>query len=109
MLLRREDLHASVSDPEASSMNFLNEIANRYPNAISLAAGRPYEGFFSAADIPHFFDRYLSYLETRKFSPTRMLMQYGRTNGIIGDLIAQMLAKDEEIRVPNEAVAVTAG
>jgi (S)-3,5-dihydroxyphenylglycine transaminase len=109
MLLRREDLHASVSDPEASSMNFLNEIANRYPNAISLAAGRPYEGFFSAQDIPHFFTRYLSYLETRKFSPTRMLMQYGRTNGIISDLIAQMLAKDEDIRVPNEAVAVTAG
>lgn len=109
MLLRREDMHPSVSDPEASSMNFLNEIANRYPNAISLAAGRPYEGFFSASDIPHFFSVYLSYLETRKFSPTRMLMQYGRTNGIINDLIAQMLAKDEDIRVPNEAVAVTAG
>lgn len=109
MLLRREDLHASVSDPESSSMNFLNEIANRYPNAISLAAGRPHESFFSAADIPHFLTRYLSYLEARKFSPTRMLMQYGRTNGIIGDLIAQMLAKDLDIRVPNEAVAVTAG
>ncbi len=109
MLLRREDMHPSVSDPEASSMNFLNEIANRYPNAISLAAGRPYEGFFAAQDIPHYFSRYLEYLETRKFSPTRMLMQYGRTNGIINDLIAQMLAKDEDIRVPNEAVAVTAG
>ena len=36
-------------------------------------------------------------------------MQYGRTNGQIGDLIARMLAIDEGIQVPAEAIMVTAG
>jgi len=26
-------------------MNFLNEVAGRFPDAIALAAGRPYDGF----------------------------------------------------------------
>ena len=39
--LVREELHSSVTDPVAASMNFLNEIAGRFPAAISLAAGRP--------------------------------------------------------------------
>ena len=36
-------------------------------------------------------------------------MQYGRTNGQIHDLIAQLLATDDGIEVPPEAIAVTAG
>ena len=36
-------------------------------------------------------------------------MQYGRTNGQIHGLIARMLAIDEDIHVPPEAIAVTAG
>jgi (S)-3,5-dihydroxyphenylglycine transaminase len=105
MELRREALHASVSDPEATSMNFLNEIAGRFPGAIALAAGRPYEGFFSTSEIPRYLDRYQSHVD----NPTRALMQYGRTNGLIHPLIAQMLEIDEGITVAPEAVAVTAG
>jgi hypothetical protein len=44
--LRKEDLHASLSDPVLDTMNFLNEITFRYPKAISFAPGRPYDGFF---------------------------------------------------------------
>jgi (S)-3,5-dihydroxyphenylglycine transaminase len=36
-------------------------------------------------------------------------MQYGRTNGQIHDLIARLLATDEGIEVPADAIAVTAG
>jgi (S)-3,5-dihydroxyphenylglycine transaminase len=42
--LRREDLHASLSNPILDTMNFLNEITFRYPKAISFARGRPYDG-----------------------------------------------------------------
>lgn len=47
----RESLHVSVTDPVAPSMNFLKEVSSRYPDAISLAASRPYESFYDAGDV----------------------------------------------------------
>src|SRR5205823_1667721 len=37
--LKKDSLHRSVTGPASTSMNFLNEVANRFPDAISLAAG----------------------------------------------------------------------
>ncbi|NUP51111.1 MAG: PLP-dependent aminotransferase family protein [Catenulispora sp.] len=110
--LRREDLHVSVSDPAAASMNFLNEVAARFPDAVSLAAGRPYDGFYTAGDVDRFLAVFREHLIGRGQSEAqadRTLLQYGRTNGVIGDLIARMLAADEGVDVPPEAVMVTAG
>lgn len=110
--LVKETMHVSVSDPVAASMNFLNEVAGRYPDAISLAAGRPYEGFYQTADIGRYLDVYVEHLREQGSSPEqirRALMQYGRTNGQIHGLIARMLAADEGIHVPAEAISVTAG
>ena len=56
--LNREELHVSVTDPVSASMNFLNEIAERFPDAISLAAGRPYDGFFDAGDLSRYLDAF---------------------------------------------------
>jgi (S)-3,5-dihydroxyphenylglycine transaminase len=39
------DLHESVDDPALTSMTLLNELAGRYPEAVSFSAGRPIEGF----------------------------------------------------------------
>jgi (S)-3,5-dihydroxyphenylglycine transaminase len=111
-LLRREDLHVAVCDPAAASMNFLNEVANRFPDAVSLAAGRPYDGFYTARDIDRFLNVFREHLAERGLTPAqvdRTLLQYGRTNGVIGGLIARMLAADERIEVPAEAVMATAG
>jgi (S)-3,5-dihydroxyphenylglycine transaminase len=110
--LARSALHVSVTDPVAASMNFLNEIAGRFPDAISLAAGRPYEAFYETEDIGRYLQIYIEHLTTHGQTPElvrRSLMQYGRTNGQIHHLIARLLATDEDIHVPAEAVAVTAG
>ncbi|GAA1743309.1 PLP-dependent aminotransferase family protein [Luedemannella helvata] len=110
--LDRADLHAAITDPAATSMTFLNEVAGRFPDAISLAAGRPYEGFYDTADVTTFLDAYAEHLAARgadRAAVRTQLMQYGRTNGQIHGLIAAMLATDEGIRVPPEAVVVTAG
>jgi (S)-3,5-dihydroxyphenylglycine transaminase len=112
VVLRRESMHASVSDPVATSMNFLNEVAGRYPDAISLAAGRPYEGFYETADVGRYLQIYLDFLAQRGHSEQevrRLLMQYGRTNGQIHELIATLLRTDDGIEVPAEAICVTAG
>lgn len=110
--LVREALHASVADPVSSSMNFLNEIAGRFPDAISLAAGRPFDDFYSVEDVTRYLDRYVEHLRARgggERAVRRALLQYGRTNGQLGPLIARMLLVDEGIEVPDGAVMVTAG
>ncbi len=51
MDLEQDGLHPSLSAPVSESMNFLNEVAQRFPDAVSLAAGRPFEGFFDLDDV----------------------------------------------------------
>ena len=88
--LAKDGLHVSVSDPVSTSMNFLNEVASRFPDAISLAAGRPYEGFYATADVQRYLQIYTDYLREKGFDDVRVrrqLLQYGRTNGHIHELI----------------------
>lgn len=110
--LARSALHASVSDPAAGTMNFLNEVATRFPEAISLAAGRPFDDFYTTEDVVGYLQAYLSHRRAQGLDEAavrRSLTQYGRTNGQIHDLVARMLAIDEGIDVAADAVAVTVG
>lgn len=107
------ELHASLSDPVLEAMNFLNEVVARFPDAISLAPGRPTEGDFEPEDLARHLVSYIRYVEEELgWSRDRVrtqLFQYGRTNGIIHDLIAKTVANDEGIEVSPEAVVVTTG
>ena len=106
------DLHDSLADPLLDTMNFLNEITSRYPEAISLAPGRPYEDLFDPASVHEYLDEYTDYLYRKGFSYNEIrtaLFQYGRTKGQIHELIAETVANDEDIHVPAEAVVVTVG
>jgi (S)-3,5-dihydroxyphenylglycine transaminase len=111
-VLRKEDLHVSVSDPVMDTMNFLNEITFRYPDAISFAPGRPYDGFFDTQQIFDYIQRYLAHLTENGNSPGQIrdaLFQYGPTAGRIRELIAASLLQDEGINVPAECIVVTVG
>jgi len=94
-------------------MNFLNEIAGKYPDAISFASGRPCEQFFDVALIHRYIDAFCAYLtaELGYSEPhaSRALFQYGNTKGIIGELIARYLETDEGISVDPNAIVVTVG
>ncbi|MFG2916208.1 PLP-dependent aminotransferase family protein, partial [Kitasatospora sp. NPDC048298] len=106
-------LHTSLADPAMTSMNLLNEISIRYPEAVSFAAGRPAEQFFETDAVHRHLDRYLDHLRTERGlteeQARRQVLQYGRTKGIIHDLIATHLATDEGIEVPAESIVVTVG
>ncbi|MDG4800567.1 PLP-dependent aminotransferase family protein [Micromonospora sp. WMMD980] len=106
-------LHGSVDDPALNSMNFLNEVAQHYPEAVSLAAGRPYEEFFDSSALHAHLDRFRRHLaDDLGLAPAqvdRVLLQYGRTKGIVHHLIARNLAVDERITVDPEAIVVTVG
>jgi (S)-3,5-dihydroxyphenylglycine transaminase len=110
--LRQDDLHASVSDPVLDTMNFLNEVTFRYPNAISFAPGRPYDGFFDTEQIFTYIRTYLDHLAAKGNSPAQIrstVFQYGPTAGLIRELIAGSLRDDENIDVPAESIVVTVG
>lgn len=106
-------LHSSLLDPALESMNFLNEIAGRFPAAISFASGRPCEQFFDRALIHRYVDAFCEYLATElgysEPQVNRTLFQYGRTKGIISELIARYLETDEDIAVDPDAIVVTVG
>lgn len=110
--LRLEDLHAGVADPVMDTMNFLNEITARYPDAISFGPGRPYDGFFDTEQIFAHMRRYLDHLASRGKTPAQIrdaMFQYGPTAGQIRDIIADALRADEGIDVPPESIVVTVG
>ncbi|MFC7467189.1 PLP-dependent aminotransferase family protein [Actinomadura keratinilytica] len=94
-------------------MNFLNEVVARFPDALSFAPGRPAEGTFEPEDLARHLRSYTAYLEQElgwsRDQVRTQLFQYGRTNGIIHELIARTVANDEGIEVPPEAVVVTTG
>ncbi|MFD6740507.1 aminotransferase-like domain-containing protein [Streptomyces anthocyanicus] len=111
-VLARTALHPSLSAPLLDTMNFLNEVTLRYPQAISFAPGRPYEGDFDVARVPGYIETYLDHLRGRGHSEERVrtaLYQYGETAGQIRDIVARMLEVDEDLTVDPASVVVTVG
>ncbi|WP_345618094.1 PLP-dependent aminotransferase family protein [Streptomyces ziwulingensis] len=111
--LSTESLHASLTAASMESMNLLNNIAGAYPDAISFAAGRPYEGFFDTDQLHTYLEVFTGHLRderglTRQ-QVSRTLLQYGDTKGVIADLIARNLAVDEGIVADPASVVVTVG
>ena len=107
-----KDLHASLCDPLLDTMNFLNEVTFRYPEAISFAPGRPYDGFFDIEQIFSHLRGYVDHLTASGNSPGQVrdaLFQYGPTAGRIRELIANSLRADENIDVRPESIVVTVG
>ncbi|WP_329398361.1 PLP-dependent aminotransferase family protein [Streptomyces lydicus] len=113
MDLELPDLHGSLGSPVIESMNFLNEVAQQYPDALSFAAGRPYEGFFDLGAVHRYLDRFVEHVRAGtggdEARVRRTLLQYGRTKGIIHDLVAKNLRIDEGIEADPEAIVVTVG
>lgn len=113
VLLDLDELHTSLRHPNVESMTFLNEIAQLFPDAVSFAAGRPCERYLSVEAVHRYLDRYRDHLAERYDGDLarvhRTVLQYGRTKGIIDDLVAGHLAVDEGIHVDPEAIVVTVG
>lgn len=107
------ELHGALTDKALNSMNFLNEVAQHYPDAISLAAGRPAEEFYAIEDLHSYLDTFCEYLRDElgydEAAVRRTVFQYGRTKGIVHRLVARNLLADEGITVDPEALVVTVG
>ena len=64
--LDKSSLHDSLRDPVIDSLNLLNEIIDRYPNAISFGPGAPHRRFLEDLDVVPYIDRYVEYLKNDK-------------------------------------------
>lgn len=96
----------------AEAMNLLNEVAGRYPDAISLAAGRPADRFVRFDSV----DRYLEVFEAwwrdqpaPRADARTLIAQYSDTNGIIRPLIANYFLVDEGLSVDPRSCMLTNG
>ncbi|HEU5332525.1 MAG TPA: PLP-dependent aminotransferase family protein [Actinocrinis sp.] len=111
--LALHELHGSLADPLLDEMTFLNEVTTRYPNAVSFAPGRPYEGFFEPEDLHDCLDAFLGYLrKDLGYDDDQVraaMFQYGRTKGLIHELIARTVANDEGIVAAPDDFVVTVG
>ena len=103
----------ALKAPSLSVMNFLNEIVASFPDAISFAPGRPLEAHFGVEASLAEIDRYVQHRVTEtgrsRDAIYAELGQYGRTKGIIADLIAGHLARDEGIEADPESILITHG
>ncbi|QFZ24586.1 PLP-dependent aminotransferase family protein [Saccharothrix syringae] len=94
-------------------MNFLNEVAGRFPGAVSLAAGRPADHTHDVEALHSHLRTYCAHLrDARGYDErevARELFQYGRTKGVVHELIAAGLRVDENIDADPESVVVTVG
>ena len=106
-------LGGAFEDPILDVMNFLNEVVQRYPRAVSFAPGRPAEELFDVEGSLGAIPRFVAWRAERRGTDVRAvyreLGQYGATNGIFKELIAAQLAADENLRADPESIVVTCG
>jgi (S)-3,5-dihydroxyphenylglycine transaminase len=111
--LDRHDLLPALADPRLDAINFLNEVIDRFPEAISFAPGAPFGGFFDDLDVGHYVDLYVRYLGEKLHLTAaqvrRRLYQYGPARGQINELLADALRMDEQIEVAPRDIVVTVG
>jgi (S)-3,5-dihydroxyphenylglycine transaminase len=111
--LDKQALLPALADPALGAISFLNEVIDRFPQAISFAPGAPYAGFFDELDVDCYIKRYERHLiEDKGLTPARAkrrLYQYGPAQGVINDLLARALRLDHGIDVAPEAIVVTVG
>lgn len=95
------------------AMNFLNEIAIKYPEAISFASGRPNENMLGLGSLDGALDQFIEYFAKRhaisKHSANKRVLQYGETAGIVTDLVAEQMSNDIGLECTSAQLIMTSG
>jgi len=107
------ELHPSLGEPVLGAIDFLNEVIDRYPDAISFAPGAPAPALLEPLDLSAHLQTYLAHLaQTEGLSELqvrRRLFQYGPSRGIINALLAQALRQDQGLEIAPSSIVVTVG
>ncbi|HYC28859.1 MAG TPA: aminotransferase class I/II-fold pyridoxal phosphate-dependent enzyme, partial [Chitinophagaceae bacterium] len=111
--IRNYSLNKRIGREFNNVIGFLNDTQFKFPHAISFVAGQPDENFFEIEDHLSKFNVFIDHLVKVK-SDTReniikKLGQYGRTKGVVNDVVARYLARDEDINVSSDHILMTVG
>lgn len=106
-------LHSSLEDPVLDGINFLNEVMDLYPTAISFAPGAPHAETLRGFDPAACIERYREHLrDVDGLAPAaidKRLYQYGAARGLINDILAGALRIDQQIHARPRDIVVTVG
>lgn len=94
-------------------MGFLNEVQLNYPDAISLASGRPDERYFNLHNFQKYIDVFVDYMSKEKNTSVERILkdlgQYNRTKGVINALMAKYLENVYQIKSSADDVLINVG
>ncbi|PTX61375.1 (S)-3,5-dihydroxyphenylglycine transaminase [Kordia periserrulae] len=103
----------SLNKLEEDVMGFLNEVQLNFPEAISMASGRPEESFFDLQHAQEYMDMFVNFRSKETNVSTdaflRSLGQYNRTKGIINDIVVKYLKNDYQIDCSPADIIVNVG
>jgi (S)-3,5-dihydroxyphenylglycine transaminase len=111
--LRNYSLNTRIGKNFNNVIGFLNDTQYKFSDAISFVAGQPDESFFEVEDHIAKFGDFVDHMmkttgDTREKVVNR-IGQYSKTKGIINDILAEYLRKDENIAVKASNILVTVG
>lgn len=112
-MLDPAELHPCLGEPVLGAIDFLNEVIDRYPQAISFAPGAPAAALLESLDLNVYLQTYLAHMmRTEGLTEQqvrRRLFQYGPSRGIINALLAQALRQDQGLDIAPSSIVVTVG
>jgi len=111
--MRNYPLNARLGTGFNDVIGFLNDIQFRFPEATSFVAGQPDEHFFDIENhilkFQLFVDHLVATTGQERKAVINKIGQYNKTKGIVNELVAKYLWKDESINVKGEHILMTVG
>ena len=111
--LRNYSLNNNLGAKFNNVIGFLNDVQYQYPDVVSFVAGQPDQEFFDVESSLQKFDEYVRYVQQRTGNTRKDVVgkigQYGKTKGIVNELVAEYLRKDENIILDPEHILLTVG
>jgi monomeric phenylalanine-4-hydroxylase len=111
--LHNYSLNANLDKGYNNVIGFLNDTQFRFPKAVSFVAGQPDENYFNVGDRIGKLAVYVNHIASKTNEPKETVMnrigQYAKTKGMINEVIAEYLRKDENILVKPENILLTVG
>ena len=113
VLVEDPPINSNLLNLKSDVMGFLNEAMIMYPEAISLASGRPSAEYFDLKESLRKVDSFVRYKKSVDFATEEAILsdlgQYNKASGIINEIVAKYLVKDEKIIAKAEDIIITVG
>jgi (S)-3,5-dihydroxyphenylglycine transaminase len=111
--LRNYSLNNCIGKDFNNVIGFLNDVQYKFPDAISFVAGQPDEMFFDIENNLSKFNVFVEYQMHKTGKDRRKVInnigQYNKTKGIINEIVAEYLKKDDNINIKPEHILITVG